>query len=502
MKFLLGSPLFLLFTIFCDAFCLQEAMIGVINDKDVGSSGGQYYVKEICYNDIPNYEKELYSYTIQQTCYVHKDYMYFQKDGLNISRCGQCLEIKGPVGDPLYCVVAGYFYTNHTVNPDWLNKTVGVTQKGYDTIASTFNAAITISMIEVVLQPTTCPFKVFPKLYVKKQTDSYEITLFNSNAKDEKLVINKVEYQQNENGRYIIPQNKITSSSHVQIVSVEDDVISMTNVDLTQESYLTFPSRFITNTKSECRYCATLSIYDKEEGISDMRFFRWKLYTKINGLINRLEPTNKDVILSTTEDELSMFFYYGTLHQMSGSYQELQFEATLVSGILDLIHASLGANTNTKEFKESDILVDCDNLQFKQMTKTINGSEKVYIKVILDNSCTAFSNVFSLKFKTSSSTKFILERAHLIMNDDVVDKNCDWDSMNCANTQCTITNESYDDYTVSPWKEGCQPSCGTCSTGYVCTKSGMCVEEPNMNLRSNVAPLMITIIVLMNIFFI
>ncbi|ELP89524.1 hypothetical protein EIN_457830 [Entamoeba invadens IP1] len=452
-----------------DPLCMTDLVVVNMNSSSVN-------VRDytICYDKIQDYEHKVYGYDIQSLCFVHPDFFIVNKSTLFLNRCGEWLQIVGPSENVVNCMIAGSADISTEGSTFAIERrTIGVYSSLYKRLTSGVdnvnNYLTQVSVFEVAFD-----LGIPVSLYVINRTQSTVAFQFiDHNKPAEKIGIEYknvvTSYRKNIDDTFVIPL--INDYVNVQMVSFDDEKIRFLAVNFSKIDMATAAVRYVAVNTKPCKYIADTQVFDSSKVVEDKLIFqKWQVWTINEKQEGRMfEWGNNNVSFVAEGGNLTLCFAYANAFRIQKDFKEMKVVFD-VDGDYEFLITHVLHDTSLTTLNLSTISLIQANLPTQYLR--VNGGKTIEMKIAFNLKTLQFSNVITITQKFSKG-------AHVVLKNS--DK-CNSTSLDCLFTECSITNESY--YTgPSPFLKGCEPFCGVCRDGFVCSSQGFCIKEPSNNNR-------------------
>ncbi|ELP89247.1 hypothetical protein EIN_487290 [Entamoeba invadens IP1] len=460
--------------------CMPDFLAINMDSSDVNAE-----IKKECYSNIPNYKHEVKGFDIKSPCYVNEHFLDVNKGDNRVKRCGEWLELVGSSNIPVYCMIAGSFNFTFQGKPfPPKAAVVGVSKNLFNIITKGFYAS-TDAFAQMTVAETDFDLNVSPSLWVLNNTTTTSfVQITDSNRISEFIELNGTVYQTNEDNIFELP----LSSKNVilNLVTFLNEKVRFENVQLTVTNNQI--KRYVSNAKfrtfalEHCIYIAENVIYSPQ--VSDkLSVMRWYLFKITDGKTYEwISDTNPIFRTEKHEAFTSMSFAFSSPIVMSQEFKELSFELKSTTDIsiqrISYYHVKdMALLTNLKTLV---------NITGSMNFKTQRIGDIIQVKAVFDAANKEFGNLISVVYLNNEGDTVTLLSAQLSRSDRFINRTvvCNSTEFDCRGTECNVDDNSKD-VGQRMWTVGCEPACGKCRDGFVCTTMGKCVVEDRGNLRDN-----------------
>ncbi|EDR21497.1 hypothetical protein EDI_185560 [Entamoeba dispar SAW760] len=449
--------------------------------------------RTLCYDKIPDYKTNVHGYNIKSYCFVDENDLYVKKGNRNISRCGEWLQLVGPSQKPIVCMVAGSERLNISGVADESEYSfIGVPRNIFLTLTGGFDETSNV-VTQITLSETNFDLRINPTLYLinrNETTATIQFTDFNRNP--EKISINNIFYDMTPQNTFEIPlfENDII----VHLITFDNEKIDFPKVNLKKGNKYTSIGRFVNYDMTECNYMADKNVFFRDSRENHGTLLTWQiLQWNQDKTVVKFDNCDQEIKFIGKTSNLSMVFMYPTAIMLNQdfSYFEVEFETS------SLDYKFVAANTGRCKDVLKYTFDYCSPTQVNLPIKYyFNKAEKIIkMRMSLFGINKRFSNIIELIHMVPQGTILNLISAQLVRETRMLNQTeCSSVSFNCLGTECTITNQL--SHKV-PFNFSCLPSCGVCRVGFTCNDYGKCVEEVNLNQRSEANVISCLIILLL-----
>ncbi|ELP83587.1 hypothetical protein EIN_077720 [Entamoeba invadens IP1] len=448
---------------------------------NMDSSEITYNVVTECYKHIPNNKRLISALNLNSVCYLSHSSFFIHKNGQNITRCGEWLSVTGPSQTNVHCMVAGsadMYYYGVKIEKNG-NNLVGLKRRLF-LLGTSQMKYIKDSVYQATVSISDCLLQIPPSLVVLNVTQNEVVVqVINVNRPVALIQINYNNCYKNEDDTFTL--SRLLNTSNIKIISIDNEKIGMSTL-LEKVGYIAnATTSFQRYSMDQCKYIAAISVYYEGQVVKNPLMI-WYTY-KVNKTFKPelLNMTKSMIITKDGDGDIMLTFIYGAAFLMSQDFS--QFKCQLeVNFVLEIIDVKLMLITNMEKAGSQDgaILVR-ENLTYKY----IQDKNTVSLFIAMDKTCKEFTNGLLIRYKSKTGDILILKNSSFDNVQEIQKMHqCDEKSFDCDNTECTVDNNSLDVGTRK-WKSGCEPICGRCNEGYMCTTMGRCVLTKNNNMRSN-----------------
>ncbi|EMD45451.1 hypothetical protein KM1_080940 [Entamoeba histolytica HM-3:IMSS] len=478
-----------------DTPCMSDFVAVNLNSPKITVNEIKY-----CYDKIPDFNVSVHGHNIKSDCYINEHLIRVNKTSNSINRCGEWLEVVGPSQNPVVCMIAGSVsVTINGANSQLYSRIVGVRNSVFSQI--TISSGTSLSLSQVTVAESDFDLRINPSLYVLSKNDSHSIIQFiDHNRPPEKIEIIDGELNEeikiNPDDTFTIPL--FSHAINIYLISFDSEKIEFKGINLNTITRYSTDDRFVSYNLRSCKYLADTQIFEEGKNYSNvLPMFRWRMYyIDDKNTATSFPLTESKVQFKTPSDPISTCFLYTTPLRMNQDFKELRmdFRCSDIN--------SYKFNTTNLYYTDTVTSVDIKNAKIISSdlpTKYYfdKDGETVHMKIAFDASSYQYSNFIRIIHSVPVGTTFSLKRAYLIRSKANSNQTeCDHTTFDCQFTECTITTTS----SASPWKEGCQPTCGNCRVGYTCSEQGFCLKEQNLNQRSGCLNIIISTLIVALLF--
>ncbi|ELP89307.1 hypothetical protein EIN_477610 [Entamoeba invadens IP1] len=439
----------------------------------------------LCYDKIPNFEHLIHGYDIQSLCFVHPEFFIVNKSSLFLNRCGEWLQLIGPSENVVNCMIAGSAeITSDGSTYSIERRTIGVFENIYKRLTSGVdnkqNFITQVTMFEVAFD-----LGLPPSLYVinrNKTSVTFQFTDHNKPA--EKIGVeyqNKVTtYWKKIDDMFVIPL--IKDKVNIQMVSYDDEKIRFKGINLSEENSFTAAVRYISVDTKPCKYITDTQVFNSSAFDEDkLTYQKWQVWTINEKLEGHMFEWGKNEVSFIAEGgNITLCFFYANSFRIQKDFKEMVVVFD-TDGDYEFIITHILQDTSVTELNFDTIKLIQAGLPTKY--QRINGGKTIELRIAFNLKTKLFANVVTITQKFSKGSHVVLKSAYLIREEELVDTDkCNSTSFDCLFTECTISNESYPNGD-SPFQKACEPACGVCRDGFVCSTAGKCIVEPSFNIR-------------------
>ncbi|ELP89904.1 hypothetical protein EIN_473020, partial [Entamoeba invadens IP1] len=190
---------------------------------------------------------------------------------------------------------------------------------------------------------------------------------------------------------------------------------------------------------------------------------------------------NNDVSFIAEGGNLTLCFAYANAFRIQKDFKEMKVVFD-VDGDYEFLITHVLHDTSLTELNLSTITLIQAGLPTHYIK--INDGKTIEMKIAFNLKTLQFSNVITITQRFSKGARVVLKSAYLFREVELNDTDkCNSTSFDCLYTQCTITNESAN-VGPSPFLKGCEPACGICRDGFICSSLGKCIVEKSNNKRN------------------
>ncbi|ELP83639.1 hypothetical protein EIN_200770 [Entamoeba invadens IP1] len=453
---------------------------------NMNAVGLTYEITSDCYSLIPKYKQTVKGYNLHSECYVQDKFLLVAKNGHNVSRCGQWLEINGSNLDtPVLCMVAGSFHPKLYGEEitSYVTTYIGFQEHLFHLLTAGF-AYEGDNFVQVTVAETDFDIQKSPTLWVlDNKDDMAKIQIVDCNRPHEFIEFNNTQYRKDKNDIYRLP---ITSGrSSLNLVSFLNEKIKFENVTLSQIGSFPASSKFVSKKIKHCEYLGESQIFSENETRVQqlMNWYYYKNYQDKNGVYYTDKIDSIKPVIETTEvnNYLTFLMGYAVPEMMEQEYKEfvLTFKVNFNMRIVNV------AISISKKIREQDVKGSLTLVRSGLKFDYYQNGDIVKLKARFDNTQHEFVNCMSITYLSKIGDRVELINGEMIRVEKTSNiKNCNSTVFDCLNTECTVDGNSID-VGERIWEVGCEPTCGNCRDGFVCTTMGKCVEQENDNMRSD-----------------
>ncbi|EDR26435.1 hypothetical protein EDI_268380 [Entamoeba dispar SAW760] len=449
-----------------------------------------------CYDKIPDFRTSVHGHNIKSDCYINEYLIGVNKSTNTVNRCGEWLEVVGPSQNPVMCMIAGSVdVTINGANPQIYTRIIGVRNSIFSQI--TIASGTSLPLSQVTVAESDFDLRINPSLYVLSKNDTHAIIQFTDhNRPPEKIEIIDGELNEeikiNSDDTFTI--QLFSHSINIYLISFDSEKTEFKGIDLNTITRYATDDRFVSYNLRSCKYLADTQMFIEGKNYTNiLPMFRWKMYyIADNDNVTSFPLTESIIQFDTPSDPISTCFLYSTPLRLNQDFKELRMDFRCSD-----LHSYkfIGANLYYTDRISSVDMKTANLISSDLPTKYYfdKDGETIHMKIGFDASSYQYSNFIKITHSVPIGTTLSLKKSYLIRskaNDNQTE--CDHTTFDCQFTECTITTTS----SASPWQENCQPTCGTCRVGYVCSDQGFCLKEQNFNQRSGCLNLIISMFVL------
>ncbi|ELP91638.1 hypothetical protein EIN_206250 [Entamoeba invadens IP1] len=453
--------------------------------------------KTECYSNIPNYTHNVKGFNIQSVCYIDESRLFIRKNGHLISRCGTLMAIVGPTQKVIQCVVAGTM----TVNTD----TIAVDRYGLRNngtiIGINKNLFLQLTgglsfqnddYVQATVSETDFDLGINPSFWViYRNTTHVTLQFADFNRAVEMIEVNSKQIRKGLDDTFVVEYD--TQNVDIKLGSVLNEKVNFNSVNLSNVSRGIASARFENKKKTTCYFLANTEAFT-ENTLTKTEIFMWTFWKRIGlGAFQYIGYQNVTVRFDTATPAAAIFMVYKTAMMFSQDFYELQVDIESDENFTINRVVLLLTNRDKNNRMTGSSIIDMTNYWVYK-----NGN-MTYLRLPFNLSSYEYSNSIGIQCNMTKPTTLVLKRAQFIRSKKLEKSiDCDVNSFDCANTECTISGDNLG-IDNKLWKDGCQPSCGTCRDGFVCTSEGKCQIETLNNLRSSseILPIVILLIIVL-----
>ncbi|EMD47056.1 Hypothetical protein EHI5A_067090 [Entamoeba histolytica KU27] len=436
--------------------------------------------RTLCYDKIPDYRTNVHGYNIKSYCFVDENNFYVQKGNHNISRCGEWLQLVGPSQKPIVCMVAGSENLKVSgVSTSNQYSFIGVPRNIFLTLTGGFDEGASI-VTQITLSETDFDLRISPTLYVLNRNDTtatIQFTDFNRNP--EKIAVDNIFYDMTPENTFLVPL--FDSDVAVHLIAFDNEKIDFPKVNLKRGDKFMSTARFVNYDMVDCNFMADKNVFFRGSREDHGTLLTWQIVQwNQDKTIVEFDNSAQEIKFVGKTSNLSMVFVYPTVIMLNQDFAYFEIEFETSSSDYQFVVANTGHCKNVVKYTFDY----CSPTQLNLPTKYyFNRLEKtIKLRMSLFGINKLFSNTIELIHKVPPGTVLNLVSAQLVREAKMLNQTeCNSVSFNCLGTECTITNQFS---RKVPFNFGCSPSCGVCRVGFTCNDYGKCVEEVNLNQRS------------------
>ncbi|ELP89633.1 hypothetical protein EIN_201580 [Entamoeba invadens IP1] len=460
--------------------CMSDFMAVNMNSVDI-----TYDLISDCFALIPDSAYSVRGKNLNSDCYIDNQYLYIDKNGSRISRCGQWLEVVGPTKTKVICMVAGSVKPFFRTLPFQPLITFVAMHSGLYTQVSGGFSLDTNAIVQTTVAETDFDLKVNPTLWVLSKTEKEaKVQVTDCNRPFEFLEIDNKIFGIQLDHTFTLPI--YSTKVNINLVSFRYEKITFEDVELNNISKIVSNKRFETLQIENCEFLMSEILYTQADYVRH-QLNSWFFY-QFGDVSNFTTVTAKPpkFVPQKGDKRISIILINSTPMIFHEYFKDITFDFeanfNLVIGEINL-YLVPGA-TNVKDFTRAQLIES--NLKYVIYQ---NGT-KVGLKFGFGTNNIQFSNCFVITFKCTEGQYVELTNAVFQKLEKIQKiKECNATALKCLDSECTVTNTSVD-VGKYLWEKGCEPVCGNCRDGYVCTTMGKCILEKNDNLREGVESVM------------
>ncbi|ELP84010.1 hypothetical protein EIN_345960 [Entamoeba invadens IP1] len=321
---------------------------------------------------------------------------------------------------------------------------------------------------------------ISPSVVVLNVTEKYvTVQVYNVNRPVEYIEMSQHIYTKRDDDTFII--DRPLNPTDFKLVSLDSEKVGMPTVyervGYTATATTSFPQYIM----SDCKFIASNVLYSENKDNWKQKLIAWHLYkVYANFSAETVDLSNPVISTNNYEGDVMLSFIYTSAFFMSQEFTQLrcEFQANFK---IELVNVKLFLIEDKETTTEDDgIITIKDNLtyQYNQVDDTVT------LSIAMDKTCKEFSNGITIQYKSVPGGVLRIKEAIFDPIQEIQQLlQCNQSSFDCSDTECTV-DETALDVGMSKWKVGCEPVCGRCRDGFVCTTMGKCITEKNDNLRS------------------
>ncbi|ELP87424.1 hypothetical protein EIN_096910 [Entamoeba invadens IP1] len=448
-----------------------------------------------CYDNLKDADKKIKGLNLNIGCYTSRTNFYLDRLNYSTAKCGEYLLVVGPSQIQYYCMVRGWMNLEFEEKTDDIkNSIIGIDTYLYNRLSSGLQGSINY-LSQVTIAPTEIALGRPPSIYVVRMNSSgVVIQIGNSNKIVERIKIKsnvmEREIPMEKDATFILPA--IEEMVTLSLISINNDKITTPLVNITNEETIDFDVSFESRKNKSCRFIIDEEVFTEGVPRTKSTLLLWDIWQlQLNGDGKPVDIVNNTIVIipivtivDPTRGLASLAFYYSSEILLGDDFKELYLELKIKDVSRFKLQATRYArNKYSKNYTlaEREVFGDLE-------TKYYYGEdgETVYMRVAINKGSRVYANMVIVNTLIPINTTMTLKKATFTRTSELTNQyNCDYKTVNCYQTECTITNVSIKDGT-NIWQDGCYPSCGVCGSGYVCTTSGRCQAEKNYNQRDEV----------------
>ncbi|ELP88844.1 hypothetical protein EIN_474460 [Entamoeba invadens IP1] len=462
---------------------------------NLGSSLLKYTIVSDCYAEIPNRKYSIKGNNILSYCFIDDYFLRVNKNNTKVSRCGQWLEVVGPSQVSIVCMVSG------SITPDVTEGSlpVGVPfvalPKGLYTKVSGGFSLDDDAFVQATVAETDFDLKVNPTLWVLNKSESeIRIQVTDCNRPYQFIEVEKINYKLSNDDTFTLPL--IKRKTNINLVSFKDEKLTFEDIELDKITSTVANGKYDTVHLGKCTFVADNIIYSKTVA-NKIQLSVWLFYKLSDSIkVETMNKTNMKFVSDAGSRNTSI-----VMLNTSPIIIQQQFKELILS---------LKANFDV-HFKEVSLYLvrsGDDNTLYGSSTtinkelkfKTTQNGTDVTLRALFDTKSWEFGNTITLTYVSEPGGTIELIEA-MFDKSDTIKKvvECNSTIFDCLNTECTVTNMSIDEGRFI-WQKGCEPVCGNCRDGYVCTTMGRCIHQENNNLREGTTSVLFFLVILCILF--
>ncbi|ELP84228.1 hypothetical protein EIN_064630 [Entamoeba invadens IP1] len=474
-----------------------------VGSVDRGLVAHNAHIHDRCYDKVPDASKNVMGLSSQTTCYVPHYLFYKVHESSYVSRCGQCVELKGPSLKIAHCVVSGSYMINEGVTDlntiKYYNNTI-IVENSLFMMLSGFLEKNEGTVLPVVFRMVDCLYKTNPSLVITEQTATEsQIVLFNTNIIVPHIMFNNTIYHNRFVAGFTIPRPQPLNTTEVYKMKLFSNVGTSVIINfkfIKSEIYTsttTFPISFDESTKCYLRPEANVIIEkgvllkNMTEDITRDDYFMWAMaFHPDRGNLYPNIPLTKENPTFTYTDVIGGFsIRFPAPLRISEHFVfvTLITESTKpVSPYYPNVYSLNGDNLN-----DSDHFF-CQSLMFEHDTQmTASGLYRFTFRInLVLSKCHGFSNFYILNFLTQIGNTMTIKDVFWTTKYNMNFTYCEYTYSCSVGDECDPTDSKIDSDTLPPknYSKGCAPYCGVCQMGYECNKAARCVPKTFHNTRN------------------
>ncbi|ELP84222.1 hypothetical protein EIN_064470 [Entamoeba invadens IP1] len=472
-------------------------------DSPNGMVASQVQITQNCFTNVPDYETKVYSYVTHRECYIHESYAFYSTQSLNVTRCGQCLELTGSTQNPFKCVVTGFFKEkeeNNLTDVD-LKSVVFLSNANYNYIATNIHSSFNHAS-QVSLRVIGCTSEVIPVLYIINTFFTIDrkmstVQVVNTDVLHKIMIVDFEEFKMNTDGTYTIPARSNINIQLVGINNVKIGFLGVNSLDVNHSFYAEtqFPVEAPPNNCFFSPETQVLSDWTVNPALISpvRRFFLWKFYLANKTSTFNFDTTVRNVVIPDYFNS-KLGIAYPTAFKFGQTMKKLELMLkfskknysikkwvlllTEYSEIAGKINTTICApEPNETQINDTHVLI----------TLNFNNDE-----------CFRYANLVLCSVETGEGTSLTIVESAFTKRDETVFTECGIESADCSKYSCTMNATKYPEIGFKP---GCEPNCGRCLFGYECSNKGICEKVVSSNKRSGSTSVGIVLCVLIVICF-